>query len=75
MRVHANAALTFRRRRPRRIEAIAALRGLRFTGPEIAALLDMPVSTVSGIVQRIGMGRLGRLGMEPVQRCERSAAG
>jgi transposase len=29
-----------------RIEAIAALRRLRFTGPEIAELLSMPVSTV-----------------------------
>ena len=47
----------------RRIEAIAALRRLRFTGPEIAELLDMPLSTVSGILTRIGMGRLGRLGL------------
>jgi hypothetical protein len=46
----------------RRIEAIAALRRLRFTGPEIAELLGMPPSTVSGILTRIGMGRLGRLG-------------
>ena len=40
----------------RRIEAIAALRRLRFTGPEIAELLEMPLSTVSGILTRIGMG-------------------
>jgi transposase len=33
----------------RRIEAIAALRRLRFTGPEIAEVLGMAVSTVSGI--------------------------
>ena len=46
----------------RRIEAIAALRRLRFTGPEIAELLEMPLSTVSGILTRIGMGKLGRLG-------------
>ena len=59
----------------RRIEAIAALRRLRFTGPEIAELLDMPVSTVSGILQRIGMGRLGRLGQEPAQRYERERPG
>ena len=32
----------------RRIEAIAALRRLRFSGPEIAELLDMALSTVSG---------------------------
>src|SRR3954468_8636910 len=34
----------------RRVEAIAALRRLRFTGPEIAELLGMAVSTVSGIL-------------------------
>ena len=59
----------------RRIEAIAALRRLRFTGPEIAELLQMPVSTVSGILTRIGMGRLGRLGMESAERYERERPG
>jgi transposase InsO family protein len=59
----------------RRIEAIAALRRLRFTGPEIAELLDMAVSTVSGILTRIGMGRLGRLGLEPAERYERERPG
>ena len=59
----------------RRIEAIAALRRLRFTGPEIAELLSMPVSTVSGILTRIGMGRLGRLGLEPAERYERERPG
>jgi transposase len=59
----------------RRIEAIAALRRLRFTGPEIAELLDMAVSTVSGILTRIGMGRLGRLGQEPAERYERDRPG
>ena len=58
-----------------RIEAIAALRRLRFTGPEIAELLSMPVSTVSGILTRIGMGRLGRLGLEPAGRYERERPG
>ena len=57
------------------IEAIAALRRLRFTGPEIAEVLDRPVSTVSGILTRIGMGKLGRLGLEPVERYERQVAG
>src|SRR4051794_4791266 len=52
----------------RRIETIAALRRLRFTGPELAELLEMPLSTVSGILTRIGMGKLGRLGLEPAQR-------
>jgi transposase InsO family protein len=59
----------------RRIEAIAALRRLRFTGPEIAELLQMPLSTVSGILTRIGMGRLGRLGLEPAERYERERPG
>jgi transposase len=59
----------------RRVEAIAALRRLRFTGPEISELLEMPLSTVSGILQRIGMGKLGRLGLEPAQRYERQRPG
>ena len=57
------------------VMAIAALRRLRFTGPEIAELLDRPLSTVSGILTRIGMGKLGRLGMEPARRYERAQAG
>jgi len=56
-------------------EAIATLRRLRFTGPEISEVLEIPVSTVSGILKRIGMGRLGRLGKEPAQRYERTVAG
>jgi transposase InsO family protein len=59
----------------RRIEAIAALRRLRFTGPEIAEVLGMALSTVSGILQRIGMGKLGRLGLERAQRYERARPG
>jgi transposase InsO family protein len=58
-----------------RIEAIAALRRLRFTGPEIAETLGMALSTVSGILSRIGMGKLGRLGLEPAQRYERQRPG
>jgi len=57
------------------IAAIAALRRLRFTGPEIAEVLGRPVSTVSGILTRIGMGRLGRLGLEPAERYERTVPG
>ena len=45
-----------------RVEAIAALRRLRFTGTQLAELFAMPETTVSGIVTRIGMGRLGRVG-------------
>jgi len=59
----------------RRIEAIVALRRLRMTGPEIAECLGMAVSTVSGILTRIGMGRLGRLGLEPAERYERERPG
>jgi transposase InsO family protein len=59
----------------RRIEVIAALRRLRMTGPEIAEVLGMALSTVSGILTRIGMGKLGRLGLEPAQRYERARAG
>ena len=59
----------------RRIEAIAALRRLRFSGPEIAEVLAMPLSTVSGILTRIGMGRLGRLGLEAAERYERERPG
>jgi len=58
-----------------RVQAIAALRRLRFTGPEIAETLEMALSTVSGILTRIGMGRLGRLGLEPAQRYERQRPG
>jgi transposase InsO family protein len=58
-----------------RVEAIAALRRLRFTGPEIAETLGMALSTVSGILTRSGMGKLGRLGMEPAQRYERERPG
>ena len=57
------------------VETIAALRRLRFTGPEISEVLEMPFWTVSGILKRIGMGRLGRLGMEPAERYERTVAG
>jgi transposase InsO family protein len=59
----------------RRVQAIAALRRLRFTGPEIAECLGMALSTVSGILTRIGMGKLGRLGLEPAQRYERERPG
>jgi transposase InsO family protein/transposase len=58
-----------------RIEAIVALRRLRFTGAEIAETLDMSLSTVSGILTRTGMGRLGRLGLEPAVRYERERPG
>jgi transposase len=60
---------------PGRVEAILALRRLRFTAAEIAETLDMALSTVSGILTRQGMGRLGRLGLEPPRRYERARPG
>ena len=58
-----------------RVEAIAVLRRLRMTGAQIAEILGMPETTVSGILTRIGMGRLGRLGLQPAQRYERRRPG
>jgi transposase len=58
-----------------RVEVIAALRRLRFTGPEIAETLGMALSTVSGILTRIGLGKLRRLGLEPAQRYQRERPG
>jgi transposase InsO family protein/transposase len=57
------------------VEAIAALRRLRFTGEEIAELFGLALSTVSGILLRIGMGKLGRLGLEPENRYEHELPG
>jgi transposase InsO family protein len=58
-----------------RIEAIARLRRLRFTGAQIAEILGMAETTVSGILTRIGLGKLGRMGLEPPRRYERSRPG
>ncbi|HXG75495.1 MAG TPA: IS481 family transposase [Gaiellaceae bacterium] len=60
---------------PDRVEAIVALRRLRFTAAEIADALGTALSTVSAILRRIGMGRLGRLGLEQPVRYERSRPG
>jgi transposase InsO family protein len=54
---------------------ICDLRRLRFTGPEIAETLTMPLSTVSAVLKRSGMGKLGRLGLEPAVRYEHPAPG
>jgi transposase InsO family protein len=59
----------------RRVAVIAKLRRLRMTAAEIAETLRMPLSTVSGILTRIGLGRLGRLGLEPAIRYERARPG
>lgn len=58
-----------------RSQAICALRRVRFTAPEIAECLSMPISTVSAVLKRSGMGKLGRLGLEPAQRYERDRPG
>jgi transposase InsO family protein len=58
-----------------RVEAIVALRGLRFTAAEIADTLEMASSTVSVILRRLGLGRLGRIGLERPVRYERSRPG
>lgn len=59
-----------------RVQVIAALRRLRFTGPEIAELLAMATSTVSAVLNRIGLGKLSRLEPpEPVRRYEKRRPG
>src|SRR5258708_35631017 len=59
-----------------RVATIAALRRLRMTGAEIAEALGMPVSTVSGILTRIGLGKLWRLEpLEPPNRYEKQRPG
>jgi transposase InsO family protein len=63
------------RTRSERVEAIVKLRRLRFTAAEIAETLGMALSTVSGILKRVGLGKLGRLGLEPAVRYERSRPG
>jgi transposase InsO family protein len=67
--------LVWNRTAEERIRAIAALRRLRFTGAQLAELFGMPETTVSGILTRIGLGRLGRLGLEPARRYEKHRPG
>jgi transposase InsO family protein len=58
-----------------RVAVIVRLRGLRMTAAEIAETLSMPLSTVSVVLRRNGVGRLGRIGLEPALRYERSRPG
>ncbi len=84
-RAEAEAGLVDRSSAPRavanrtdehRVEAIAALRRLRMTGAEIAECLQMALSTVSGLLTRIGLGKLSRLeAPEPPNRYERARPG
>jgi transposase InsO family protein len=60
----------------RRTQLIGSLRRLRMTGPEIAEVLTMPTSTVSAVLDRIGLGKLSRLELpEPANRYEKSRPG
>jgi len=58
-----------------RVAVIVKLRHLRMTAAEIAETLAMPLSTVSAVLTRSGIGRLGRIGLEPAVRYERSRPG
>jgi transposase InsO family protein len=73
-RAEGRAGLLARSSRPRRsprrtpaerVRAIEALRRLRMTAAEIAEVLRIPLSTVSAILKRIGLGKRSRL--EPVE--------
>ena len=52
-----------------RVAAIAAMRLLRMTAAEIAQCLAMPLSTVSAMLARIGLGTCSRL--EPPEPANR----
>jgi transposase InsO family protein len=59
-----------------RITVICQLRQLRLTAAEIAEHLSMPLSTVSAILKREGLGKRSRLAPpEPANRYERAAPG
>ena len=58
-----------------RVALVVGLRQLRMTAAEIAEMLGMPLSTVSVVLKRNGVGRLGRIGLEQPVRYERSRAG
>jgi transposase InsO family protein len=59
-----------------RVAVVASLRQLRLTAAEIAELLAMPLSTVSAVLHRIGLGKRSRLEpLEPPNRYERRSPG
>jgi transposase InsO family protein len=61
---------------PERVEAILALRELRFTAAEIAETLGMAHSTASAVLKRHGKGRLPRPDADqPENRYERARPG
>jgi transposase len=57
---------------PERVAVIVKLRQSRMTAAETAETLAIPLSTVSGILTRSGLGRLGRRGLEPAISYERA---
>jgi transposase InsO family protein len=65
------------RRTPgRQVVEIERLRRLRMTGPQIARMMGMAVSTVGAVLRRLGLGKLANLDPKPeVIRYERSAPG
>jgi transposase InsO family protein len=83
-RIEGEQGLLDRSSAPRRVanrtdpaieQLLAALRRLRFTAPELSELLGLPCSTISAVLKRLGMGRLGRLGLERAVRYERARPG
>jgi transposase-like protein len=65
-----------RRLAPERVAAIEALRRQRLTSPVIARRLGLPLSTVGGILRRLGLGRLKRLDPPvPAMRYQRERPG
>ena len=59
-----------------RVQLIALLRrSTQMTGTEIAEVLAMPITTVQGILTRIGLGKRSRLDSEQVVRYERERPG
>jgi transposase InsO family protein len=76
LRDRSSAPRTVANRTPaERVAVVVKLRQLRMTAAEIAETLQMPPSTVSAILKRQGIGRLGRLGLERPVRYERSRPG
>ena len=59
-----------------RVAAIEARRRQRLSGPAIARELGMPISTVGGVLRRLGLGKLAALDPKPpVVRYERERPG
>jgi transposase InsO family protein len=59
-----------------RVELVAFLRRLRMTAAEIGEVIGMPLSTVSAVLWRIGLGKLSQLEPpEPPNRYEKQLPG